>query len=155
MPTHVCLMPHILPNAFTLGISLGGRRHAQRELHRALGAEPRHGDRVVQGGVREPGRRHHEAHRHRHALPGHVQACRPGHPAAPGTDAALALAIIHEVIEHKWYDQDFIDNWTYGFDELAERVKDWTPERAAEVCQIDADDVREAARIMGNWGPSP
>ena len=42
------------------------------------------------------------------------------------------MAIIHEVIEHKWYDQDFVDKWTYGFDELAERVKDWTPERAAE-----------------------
>ena len=71
----------------------------------------------------------------------------------PGTDGALALAIIHEVIEHKWYDQDFVDKWTYGFDELAERVKDWTPERAAEVCWITPEEVREAARIMGENGP--
>ena len=46
-----------------------------------------------------------------------------------------------------------MDKWTYGFDELAERVKDWTPERAAEVCWITPEEIREAARIMGTCGP--
>ena len=71
----------------------------------------------------------------------------------PGTDAALALGIIREVVKNGWYDQDWIDNWTYGFDELVERVEEWTPEKVAEVCQIDADDVRTAARMMGTGGP--
>ncbi len=60
---------------------------------------------------------------------------------------------MHEIIENKWYDPEFIEKWTYGFDELAERVKDWTPERAAEICQVNVEDIREAARYMGTHGP--
>ena len=82
VPTHVCLMPHILPNAFTLG-AFSSAAGDMRNAHCAvLWAEPRHGDRLVQGRVQEPGRRHHEAHRHRRALPGYVQARRGPAPSS-------------------------------------------------------------------------
>ena len=67
----------------------------------------------------------------------------------PGTDGAMTLAFLNVVIEEDLIDHDFVDNWTYGFDTLAERAKQWPPERAAEICWCDADDIREAARMFG------
>lgn len=66
----------------------------------------------------------------------------------PGTDAALALALLNEVIQLGAYDRDFVDRWCYGFDELAERAAEYTAEYAAEVCEVDADDIRAAARCL-------
>lgn len=68
----------------------------------------------------------------------------------PGTDAALALAFGHVIIEEDLYDHEFVDNWTYGFDEYKEAVKDWTPERAAEIADVDVDLVYSVARAIGN-----
>lgn len=67
----------------------------------------------------------------------------------PGTDAALALALGHVIVENDWYDHEFVENWTYGFEEYCEAVKDWTIERAAEVCGVDADLIYEIARAIG------
>lgn len=66
----------------------------------------------------------------------------------PGTDGALALAMLNTVISEDLYDHDFVERWTYGFDELKESVADKTPEWAAEVCWLDADDIRRAARLF-------
>ncbi len=71
----------------------------------------------------------------------------------PGTDCAVALAMNHVIIEEDLYDHDFVDCWTYGFDEFAEHVKDWTPERAAEIAWCDPDDIRKAARLIATNGP--
>jgi anaerobic selenocysteine-containing dehydrogenase len=71
----------------------------------------------------------------------------------PGTDAALALAFSHILIKENIYNKEFVDKWCYGFEELAERVKDWTPERAAEITWIPADEIVAAARMMGSNGP--
>ena len=57
----------------------------------------------------------------------------------PGTDCALAMAMIHVIAEEGLEDKDFVSKWCYGFDELVERCEPWTPERAAEVCWVDAD----------------
>lgn len=67
----------------------------------------------------------------------------------PGTDAALALAIGHVIVENDWHDHEFVDEWTYGFEEYKESVKEWTPERAAEICGIDADLIYETAKAIG------
>ncbi len=47
----------------------------------------------------------------------------------PGTDGALALGFMHIIINEGLYDKEFVDKWTYGFDELAERVKQFPPEK--------------------------
>ena len=46
----------------------------------------------------------------------------------PGTDAALALGMMKVIIEEDLYDHEFVDNWCYGFDELAERAKEFRRE---------------------------
>jgi anaerobic selenocysteine-containing dehydrogenase len=66
----------------------------------------------------------------------------------PGTDAALALAMINVIINEGLYDKDFVENWTYGFDKLKERVQEYTPERAAAITWLKADDIRKAARLF-------
>ena len=66
----------------------------------------------------------------------------------PGTDAALAMALNDVIIEEDLYDHEFVDRWTYGFNEYAERCKTMTPEIAADICGVNADDIRAAARCL-------
>ena len=67
----------------------------------------------------------------------------------PGTDAALALGMMHELITHDWLDHDYIAQHTIGWELLRERALEWNAERAALVCGIDADQVRSLARDYG------
>ncbi len=67
----------------------------------------------------------------------------------PGADGALALGLMHEMIANDWIDEDFLQRWTLGFEQLKERVKLWTPERTAEVTWVAADKIRAAARLFG------
>ncbi len=68
----------------------------------------------------------------------------------PGTDPAVALAMANVIIEEDLYDHDFVERWAYGFEEFAEHVKDYTPERVAEIAWVSADVIREAARMYAN-----
>ncbi len=64
----------------------------------------------------------------------------------PGTDAALALAMMHVIIGEGLTDADYIAQHTLGFKELAQRVHEWTPARAAAICGITADEIIHLAR---------
>ena len=72
----------------------------------------------------------------------------------PGTDAALGMAMLNVIIEEDLYDHDFVDKWCYGFDQLAERVKTMPAEKAAEICGLDAGEIREAARVYAAAKPA-
>ena len=72
----------------------------------------------------------------------------------PGTDAALACAWLHVIIEEDLYDHEFVDYWCAGLEQLRESVKDCTPEWAAEICWLDADDIRESARLYASGNNS-
>jgi len=72
----------------------------------------------------------------------------------PGTDAALALALMHELITHDWLDHDYIQNHTVGFEALRERALQWPPERAAEVCGLKAGDIRQLAHDYAHTKPA-
>ncbi len=72
----------------------------------------------------------------------------------PGTDGALALALMHEIIKTNLHDVDYIERYTFGFADLAERVADWTPERAAAITGILADRIRDLARDYATTRPS-
>ncbi|MDP1655165.1 MAG: molybdopterin oxidoreductase family protein [Hylemonella sp.] len=67
----------------------------------------------------------------------------------PGTDAALALALMHELIQHDWLDHDYIAHHTLGWPALRERALQWSPERAAEVCGLEAQQIRDLAHDYG------
>ena len=72
----------------------------------------------------------------------------------PGTDAALALALMHELIKNDWLDHDYITRHTLGWEQLRERALQWPPERAAEVCGIPAEQIRQLARDYGTTQPA-
>jgi anaerobic selenocysteine-containing dehydrogenase len=75
-------------------------------------------------------------------------------PINPGTDAALALAMMHVIIGEKLYDDDYVSNYTLGFEQLREKVKEYTPERVANWTGISADDTRKLAREYATTSPS-
>ena len=72
----------------------------------------------------------------------------------PGTDAALALALMHELIVHDWLDHDYIAQHTVGWEGLRERALQWPPERAAEVCGIPVEQIRRLAQDYGTTKPA-
>jgi anaerobic selenocysteine-containing dehydrogenase len=72
----------------------------------------------------------------------------------PGTDGALALGVMHELITHDWLDHDYIEQHTEGWPRLRERALQWPPERAAAVCGIGVDEVRQLARDYGTTSPA-
>ena len=67
----------------------------------------------------------------------------------PGTDAALALAVMHELIVNDWLDHDYIQQYTLGWDALKARALQWSPERAAEVCGISVAQIKSLAFDYG------
>jgi formate dehydrogenase major subunit len=67
----------------------------------------------------------------------------------PGTDVAFYNALMHEVIRNGNIDRDFIANRTSNYDELARTVAEYPPERAAQITGVDADMIREVARLWG------
>ena len=72
----------------------------------------------------------------------------------PGTDGALALGLMHELIAHDWLDHDYIARHVDGWPALRERALQWPPERAAAACGITADEVRQLARDYGSTQPA-
>lgn len=71
----------------------------------------------------------------------------------PGTDAALALGMLHVIIREGLYDAEFVENWTYGFERLKERVQEYPPERVAEITWVPAAKIIEAARVFATCRP--
>ena len=67
----------------------------------------------------------------------------------PGTDAALALAVMHELIVNDWLDHDYIDKHTVGWPALKTRALLWDPERAAKVCGIPIEQIKSLAFDYG------
>ncbi len=69
-------------------------------------------------------------------------------PIRPGTDAALALGMIHVIINERLYDQEYIENHTTGFDRLVEHIKAYPPETVAKICGVSASDISKISRIF-------
>ncbi len=72
----------------------------------------------------------------------------------PGTDGALAMAMINVIISEELYDKEFVANWTLGLDELAERAAEYTPERVAKITWIPAEEIVAAARYYAKAKPA-
>ncbi|MDR0499637.1 MAG: molybdopterin-dependent oxidoreductase [Coriobacteriales bacterium] len=71
----------------------------------------------------------------------------------PQTDTALALGLLNVMIEEDIYDHDFVENWCYGFDELAERAAEYPVEKVADITWVPAEKIREAARLLATEKP--
>jgi anaerobic selenocysteine-containing dehydrogenase len=83
-----------------------------------------------------------------------AEKCHEHLQLLPGTDAALALALMHELVVNGWTDEDYLARYTLGWDALRERALRWNPERAAAVCGIPAQQIRDLARAWGTTQPA-
>ncbi|HEY8380631.1 MAG TPA: formate dehydrogenase subunit alpha [Microvirga sp.] len=65
----------------------------------------------------------------------------------PGSDVALLNALLHVIIEEKLYDEQFLAGYTEGFDALRAEIADFSPEAMAPVCGVEAEVLRDVARL--------
>ncbi len=72
----------------------------------------------------------------------------------PGTDAALALGMMHVIIEEELVDTDYVEKYTIGYEELKQRASTYTPEYVANITGIPADAVSELARAYATTPPA-
>jgi anaerobic selenocysteine-containing dehydrogenase len=78
-----------------------------------------------------------------------AEKCHKHIQLLPGTDAALALAIMHELITHDWLDHDYIAQHTLGWEALREHALLWPTERAAQMCGVSTEQIIQLARAYG------
>ncbi|GAI44970.1 unnamed protein product, partial [marine sediment metagenome] len=75
-------------------------------------------------------------------------------PIKPATDLALLLAWIHVLVYEERYDKDYVEEYTFGFEQLKEHVRNMTPEWAYGITTIEPDLIRKSAREMANAAPA-
>ena len=68
----------------------------------------------------------------------------------PGTDGALALAMIHVIVTEALFDAEFVGLHTFGFDRLVPHIAPFTPEWAEAITWVPADDIRSLARLFAS-----
>lgn len=79
-----------------------------------------------------------------------AEKCHQHIALLPGTDAALALGMMHVLIAENLLDEDYIAQHTLGFEQLKARVSEWTPQRTADICGISTHEVEQLAREYGS-----
>ena len=72
----------------------------------------------------------------------------------PGTDCALALGMLNVIITEGLYAQTFVEQWTVGFDRLAQHVKEYSPERVEEITWVSVETIRNMARMYATSKPA-
>ncbi|ANT65899.1 MULTISPECIES: molybdopterin-containing oxidoreductase family protein [Prosthecochloris] len=75
-------------------------------------------------------------------------------PIKAGTDIAMMQALMHVLISENLYDKEFVEENTVGFNELWDEVREMTPEKAATITDIPADDIRDIARNFARYAPA-
>ena len=83
-----------------------------------------------------------------------AEKCHEHIALLPGTDGALALGVMHVLIAEELLDRDYIDRYTLGFTELVARAAEWSPQRVAQTCGIEAAQVTGLARDLGTIKPA-
>ena len=83
-----------------------------------------------------------------------AKRCKMWLPIRPGTDCALALAMIHVIINEGVYDVEFVDKWTVGFEKLKEHVSSYSPQWAEDITWVPAQDIIAAAKRYALGKPS-
>jgi anaerobic selenocysteine-containing dehydrogenase len=78
-----------------------------------------------------------------------AEKCHEHIALLPGTDAALALSMMHELIQNDWLDHDYLARYTLGWEALRERALLWPPARAAAVCGISVAQIKSLALDYG------
>lgn len=72
----------------------------------------------------------------------------------PGTDTALALGMLHVIVEERLYDADFVEHYVHGWEPFVERVREYPPEKVAHITWVPAEKIRAAARLYARTKPA-
>ena len=72
----------------------------------------------------------------------------------PGTDGALALGMLHVILNENLYDEEFVRKWTVGFEGLNKLVQEYPPERVEQITRVPADKIRQAAILYATSKPA-
>ncbi len=72
----------------------------------------------------------------------------------PGTDAALALGLMHVIVREGLHDKEYIEKYTIGFERLQERLRDYSPERASELTGLPAQEIIDLAKAYATTRPA-
>ncbi|MCF8061950.1 MAG: molybdopterin-dependent oxidoreductase, partial [Deltaproteobacteria bacterium] len=75
-------------------------------------------------------------------------------PVRPGTDHALALGLLHVIVAESLYDHGFVEQYTEGFEDLAEHLQGYTPEHVEAITRVPAGMIRKAARRYAGARPA-
>ena len=75
-------------------------------------------------------------------------------PINPGTDVALALAMMNVIINENLHNADYVSKYTLGFEQLQQRVQEYPPEKVAAWTGISAEDIRKLAREYATVRPA-
>jgi anaerobic selenocysteine-containing dehydrogenase len=165
-PAHVCYLPRILANVFTMGFpmlpicdvyGLGGEYPAcvviwGCNLTGAMGHNAADGmcGSMLQRVLRKA----------KKTVVVDPRRIKPAETAdhwlriRPGTDGALALAMIQVIIDENLFDHEFVEKYTVGFEQLVDHVKGHTPEWAEPITRIPAEEIRAAARTYATTPPA-
>jgi len=71
-----------------------------------------------------------------------------------GTDGALALGMLNIIINEELYDKEFVEKWTFGFEELKKRVQEYPVDKVSQITSIPKELILEAARLYANNSPA-
>lgn len=83
-----------------------------------------------------------------------AEKCHEHIALLPGTDAALALGLMHILIANDWLDHDYIASYTQGFEPLKTRAAEYPPELVAEICGISVDQITRLAHDYATIKPA-
>jgi anaerobic selenocysteine-containing dehydrogenase len=72
----------------------------------------------------------------------------------PGTDVALALGILHVIVDKELYDKEFVGKWVFGWREFVARVKEYPLKRVSEITWVPEEKIQEAARLFARTKPA-
>lgn len=72
----------------------------------------------------------------------------------PGTDGAMALGMLNVIINDELYDKAFVEKWTYGFDQLRQRVQQYPPDIVSKITWVPEKLIRDAAKLFATSSPS-
>jgi formate dehydrogenase major subunit len=75
-------------------------------------------------------------------------------PIRPGTNIPALNAMAYTIVSEELYDRAFIERRAAGFEEFVRFIADWTPDRAADICGVDAESIRQAARLYAARSPA-
>jgi anaerobic selenocysteine-containing dehydrogenase len=160
-PAHICYLPRVIASQLTLGqlpvcdiYGFGGEKPACILI---WGCNITHSGAAdgMCGGMLQRALR--EAHKVIVVDPRRIgPAQRADHwlQLRPGTDGALALAMINTIIAEDLVDHNFLNDHATGFDKLVEHVRDFTPEWAEPITRVRAADIRAAARAYATHSPA-